>query len=134
MQGNDSCTYELLENGIHKLVLHKATREGIDQLFVHMTYMNSITAPEETQLVIIDGRPGGIPPLQYTLRTARQFIKENPQPTVRTAYLHSPNVMLSMIKILFNSLRSTSSKRTFLEGDKEKEAIEWLLEDQAIEK
>jgi hypothetical protein len=133
MPENDSCTYELLENGIHKLVIHEATHEGIDQLFVHMAYMNSITKPEETQRVIIDSRPGGVPPLNHTLRAARQFIKKNPHPKVRTVYLHNPNIMMSMVKILLDSLRSRSSKRTFMEGDKEKEAIQWLLEDQPEE-
>jgi len=133
MPETDSCTYELLENGIHKLVVHKATREGIDQLFAHMAYMNSITEPEETQRVIIDSRPGGVPPLNYALRAARQFMKENPHPKVHTVYLHNPNIMMSTIKVLFHSLHSLNSKRIFMEGDKETEAIQWLLEDQSKE-
>lgn len=124
------CSYIRLENGIHKLVFNKANREAVDQLIEHLKRINTITPSGETELIIVDTRPDGLPPLNYVILAMRRFYKETPQPALRAAYLYNDSLIISFAKALLSSLSERQATRRFFQGDSEKEAIEWLLSSQ----
>jgi hypothetical protein len=97
---------------------------AVDQLIEHLKHMNSITPAGEKQLVLIDVRPDGIPPLNYTIQALRKVYKESSQPELRSAYLYYDSILISVAKTLINSLSGRKATRRFFHGDKESEAID----------
>jgi hypothetical protein len=61
------------------------------------------------------------------VQALRKFYKESPQPELRSAYLYYDSILISIAKTLINSLSGRKATRRFFQGDKESEAVDWLL-------
>ncbi len=124
------CTYEILENDIHKFALVKADRKAMQEF---IAYANDLFAnhPRDQMLyMLIDFRPAGVPPLAYAVRSLRSDLlsKHDEIPTIRAAYLHNRSTLASLISTFLETLRIGTTRKLF-EGDHEDEAIAWLLEE-----
>lgn len=125
------CVYTHLENGIHAFRFVRADHAAVDQWFTGLVQANAVTPKGETQRVLMDLRASGLPPIRYMVSSGRKFFAENPnQPTrVRSAYLVSPSVLVSIAQSLLATFRQTGAQRRFFDVEDESVAIDWLLEE-----
>lgn len=120
-------SYTLLDNDIHKLTLNKATRNGVDEMIEQFTQIIRSSNPHGKLLVLVDLRPDGLPSVSYSYPKLRSiFAQRATIPRIYAAYLHTSAVMLPLMQTFLDILRANSSRR-FFEGQREEEAIEWLL-------
>jgi hypothetical protein len=130
---NTLATYEKLDNGIHKLTLLKSNRAGVDALIVELGKAYDSHPAGETIRIIIDLRPDGMPPMAYAVPKVQGFFKSRVDlPKIRSAYLVRQSVMVSIMMTFLSTLRLSADRRVF-DGDKDEEAIAWLLEDKGKE-
>lgn len=114
-----------LNNQVHKFIFLKSDEQAIDEFFIALEQAMNDHVGDQPMLMMVDIRPDGIPPFNYTLFAARRFFAEHAdRPEFRAAYVYNRSAFLSIIRRFFSLLRLKSDRR-FFEGD-EIEAMEWL--------
>jgi|GEM_PF-1484408 len=123
------CVYQhYLNSNIHKFVFLKADERGVDEFAVMFERMMREHESAEPILMLVDLRPDGIPPFNYTLKTIRGVFArfENP-PVFRAGYLYEKSMFLAIMKRFFGLL-GLSNQRRFFNAVPETAVLEWLLE------
>lgn len=122
------CIYQFsLNSRIHKFVFQRSDEQAIDEFLGRLRQIFDEYTEDDPLLILVDLRPDGIPPFNYTLFEARKLFSEHTVPPIRAAYIYTHSPFLSIIKRFFALLRINSTRR-FYQGDKESEAVDWLLE------
>jgi hypothetical protein len=118
------CEYRLVENRIHQFIMHKATREGMDEFVKWFAVAVDAHPKDQTLLILMDLRPEGIPPLGYALPLLRRFFDEHRHPIlIRAAYLYRSSAIIGVVQAFLNTLHLKTSRRFF---ESEVEALNWL--------
>ncbi|MFW5747991.1 MAG: hypothetical protein ACOCYT_00100 [Chloroflexota bacterium] len=121
-------TYRQLDGSIHSFTFHRANRKALDAFGVKLAEIFAQHPPDECILFYVDLRPDGLPPVTYSLRTLRRIFGEiGKPPTIFAAYLYESSLIMSLLGSFMDTLRLGATRRLF-HGDKDDEAIEWLLE------
>lgn len=128
---NAHCVYQhSLNTKIHKFTFAHTDNRAVDEYMVHLRQIIKdyhASGSDEPLLLLTDLRPDGLPPFSYALQEARKVFRELPAPPMRAAYIYNKSRFLTIILNFFRLL-GLGSTREFFEGDKEIEAIDWLLQ------
>lgn len=120
-------TYELLDGDIHKLTLHRSSRQAVEETLANFDSITAAADPQETLLILVDMRPAGLPPVNYSIATIKSFFSSKEKlPPIRAAYIHNNSSLVTLVQTVMGSLRLDVSRRTF--NNDEAGAIAWLLE------
>jgi hypothetical protein len=124
------CAYTRHTNGIHEYVLHSPTREGFDELLVHLDRVFGDSPADEQMRSLIDFR-NGFPPLQYAFRQTQGFLKKYPNRTYgsKVAYLYTSSTLISMMKSFISLFRLNNSDNRFFRVAERETALAWLAEE-----
>lgn len=120
--------YELLPNNVHQLTLLATTPDTVDAWMDWQTEIIKQTTPNQKVRLLI--RQTGMLPLNYTMQKAREFNAAHPErPVFITAFLHPPDVMVSLVTSMINAFTSRMSDRVkFFPQDQREAALKWLLQ------
>jgi len=122
------CCYRLLDNQIHNFVFEKPTRVAVDEHVAKLDELYRTVSPDGVLRILIDLRISGLPPMSYTASSLRKLNAKYPNlPSTRYAFLFSSGIMISLASAFFNLLNPSKGTARFFQGDKEQEAIAWLL-------
>lgn len=125
MQTEHFC-YTLLPESIHQLTFLKASRTAVFDYFICFADILDRHEHRYPLRLLFDLRPSGYPPINAIMSEARRFYSTHTLPIgTREAYLHHPDVVITMANALFNSLRLQHSERRFFE-EREQDAMSWL--------
>jgi len=132
MTQNAHCTYELIDGTIHHFTLVKADQQAMDEFLPHMAQIFDDTPSDGLIYLLVDFRPDGIPPLRYAVNGMREMIKarDGEPAEIRAAYLHEPNLLVSLVTTFLDRLRLKSKRKLFSGEHAEAEALAWLKEGQ----
>ena len=126
---DELATYTHLGNGVHRIVFNISSNATTDEYFLHLERLIETCSPETTLLLLTDLRPDGAPSVTYAFRCAKRMFARHPNaPKMRGAYLLPSSGKAFLMDHFLKLLRLNSSRR-FYTGDKEDEAITWLLSD-----
>jgi hypothetical protein len=119
--------YHYLNNNVHKFVFEEPDEQAIDEFIVDFERIMQAHVGPDPILLMIDVRPKGIPPFQYTLKQVKAaFARVDDPPPFRAAYLYEKSMLLTIIRRFFNLLGIKNDRR-FFEATPEPEALQWLL-------
>lgn len=124
-----NCTYSLIEDRIHFVLIHSATRQTVEDLF-HI-FEDAVTQyPDRETLYLLDASNSDELPYRYLLQRAQQWTKAHPDiPPNRTAVIYRKGILTSMLDVLMKQLHSPKSKTRFFFPENHDEAVQWLLSD-----
>lgn len=123
------CSGEQLENGIHHLVFHKASRQAVDEFANYgMMVLDKRASDEEKVMFLIDISKSGLPPVRYSIESLRKVWKDRSSKNVFVAYLHSKSLVIALFLPVLEALRLHTNRRLFPDSA-EDQAIKWLLEE-----
>ncbi|PJF22267.1 MAG: hypothetical protein CUN56_06830 [Phototrophicales bacterium] len=122
---NDLSHQFLEEDQIHILTFHRPSREATDTWFkIIGDYYQQIT-PNTPVKILSDYRLSGFPPLAYTMRKGRVWMKELPfHPPVKLAIVHNSDVIVPIFATLIQTLRLGHLTVKFFREDEP--ALTWL--------
>src|SRR5262245_36132174 len=131
VQSSEACAYTLHDNGIHEFALLQPTPRGVDELVNRINTLYDTTPPGQLLRELIEFR-GGLPPISYAMKRAREQLARYPNmPTIRAVVMYDSNLFISFVMPLANLLFSRFSSITvkYLPTSRREAAIEWLLLD-----
>ena len=121
------CTYTCLENNIHAFVVHKATRQAVDEYLTSLKTICDDCNPDEPLRLLVDLSPDGLPPMRYVVSAGQKFYtRYTVAPVMRAAFLYQDGLILPIAESLMHLLRARTTRRAFHIEQRDK-AIEWLL-------
>jgi hypothetical protein len=125
----ESCSYVLLDNGIHKFVFNESNRHAVDEHVAILKELYQNSNPDTIIRVLIDLRPAGWPPMSYTMSSLQKLNAQFPKaPKQRYAFLYSQGALFSVAQSFFNIInRNMNTPANFFKGDMERQAMDWLL-------
>jgi hypothetical protein len=124
-----NCIYTLHENGVHEFILLDNTRETFDNNLVLLKKALE-KHPRTTPFREIFSLRGGMPSVSYAWHKTQNLLSSVPgRPVFRTAFLHQPGVILSLVQPFLKFMPAGDRVR-FFEPDQHEQAMQWLLEDE----
>jgi hypothetical protein len=128
-QSTTRCRYVQRDDKIHQITFLATDRAAVADFiqFYHQALEWGRAHPDEIVRLLVDFRVG-VTPLSYTLNEIMKYLKAYPPQVkgIRSAYLYESSTLMSVVKAFLNTLR-LNAKRNFLQGDREAEAVAWLL-------
>ena len=122
-------TYTHLDNDVHRIVYNISSNTTTDEYLQYLERLIETCSPETTLLLLVDMRPDGSPSVSYAFRSAKRLFAKHPNaPKMRGAYLLRSGGKAFLMDHFLKLLHLNSSRRFYI-GDKEDEAIAWLLSD-----
>ena len=130
VDANTHCVHRhYLNNDVHKFILKRADAQGVDECLATLRTILQEAGPDDVIRIMLDLRPDGVPPINYTFGAIRKFYNSlDALPPMRIAYVYENSTLLTMARHFFQTLGQTAT-RNFFEGDREVQALEWLLAD-----
>ncbi|QPC82138.1 STAS/SEC14 domain-containing protein [Phototrophicus methaneseepsis] len=124
------CVYQhYLNNDVHKFIFQQPDEQAVDEFIADFERIMREHQGPGPILLLVDVRPQGIPPFQYTLKQVRSaFARVEIAPAFKAAYLYEKSMLLTILRRFFNLLGQDNDRR-FFESTPEPEALQWLLAD-----
>jgi hypothetical protein len=126
-QDTPHASYTFYDNGIHEFVFKDNSRQAADDVLGWLESLYASVTSEQTLLELAD-ISGGLPPISYLARRARDLVKPfKVLPRVRVALLYKTSTAMSLLSMIVNLVTvSNATMRQFQVTDREA-AIQWLL-------
>lgn len=123
------CEYIHLENGVHQFVFYESSKQAIDDFFRDLEHILVSTPHTETARYLIDITQGS---REISLTTLVQRFRrlETHFPhraRGRSAILHKPGLMLSVIDSFIRTLAPSRDMTRFFPVERRDDALAWLL-------
>lgn len=125
----EPCSYVLLPNQVHCIVLHESSRRAVDQwlgLMTDLMYMLYTHSDNAYAAVLIDLREPGMIPVAYATHAVRLWTQEYTRPPyIDVALVYRYGLLASLAVSLANLSRIPDGVRLFHNGRYD-DALQWL--------
>lgn len=123
------CEYTRLENGVHQFIFYESSKEAIDDFFRDLEHILVETPHTETARYLIDITQGNreisLTTLVQRFRRLETHIPHRPRG--RSAILHKPGLVLSVIDSFIRALAPSRDMTRFFPVERRADALAWLL-------
>ena len=120
------CEYQIIDNGIHEFIFHKASRSAVD---FHISVVKTIcenTTDDERRFILSDYSESGMLPIRYGMNSVRDLSKAGISLNNLTiAVVMNDNVMTQTFTTLVNTFARNVEIRFFAGGSHD-DAVRWL--------
>ncbi len=125
------CWHQQLDNGIHEFIFREASREAVDEWFLHLDQLTR-SVPSDAMLHLLVRSTADNPlPVTYMIKSAHNWVLDNPHVyTARVAFLHRSNFYYPHAKSFIRAWQMSNGIAVrFYASDRRHDAVEWLLTD-----
>lgn len=124
------CEHRQTEEKIHEFVFRAASKQAVDEWFMHLESLLTGCPQAEAVCVILNVERSGMLPLTYTQKRARQFLAlHSIRVPLRIVFLHAANFPLDLVQSFWRSMRINLDYEVacYLSAEREN-ALAWLRE------
>jgi len=133
IQLNEYCSYEQLDNNIHRVELSHHSIEAADGYLEILDQIISTATENNVDkirlMVVIKSKQ--MPSLQYLATRAKKILAKYPnRPMFRNVYIFGEGFMVNLLHIFIKMVvQRNTDKMNFFQYDKIDDAFDWLMED-----
>jgi hypothetical protein len=122
--------YELVDNKVHVITIYNNTYAACDELFSHLEFITlTVLKSNSVHLLIDHSRCGAFPVMMMMSSAVNLWRNTDFEGTAHVAIIYQEVAILNIAMAVMQNAHYFTPKIKFFHGNKQGEALEWLMKD-----